>query len=168
MTNFKQELLKKLSIALLILIIPITGLIFLGMDIGRRAEAARIKRQSLADNSEELLLYATLQGQSSEVEPYISVLQNVLPIRDKLLEFQKEMEKLAVQAGVGFGFNFTKETPSSASAAGRMGFNIVTQGQISKIFSFIKSMENSRFLVNFGNFDFTGTTANITGEVLFQ
>ncbi len=168
MTNFRQELLKKLSIALLVLIIPVMGLVFLGIDIGRRAEATKTKRQNLADHSEELLLYAKLQSQSAEVEPYISILQNILPIRDKLLDFQKEMERLAIQAGVGFGFNFMQETPSSVSTAGRMGFNMVSQGSVSKIFKFIKSIESSRFLVNFSNFDFTGSTVNITGEVLFH
>ncbi|MDP3052887.1 MAG: hypothetical protein Q8N22_02960 [bacterium] len=168
MTNFKQELMKKLSFVLLILIIPVTGLVFLGTDIGHRAETTKTQRQSLADHSESLSLYAKLQSQSVEAEPYISVLQNVLPIRDRLLDFQKEMERLATQSGVGFGFNFMAETPSTATAAGRMGFTMVSQGSISKIFNFIKLMENSRFLVSFSNFDFTGSTANINGEVLFH
>ena len=168
MTNFKQELMKKLSFVLLTLIIPVAGLVFLGSDVGHRAETIKTQRQSLADRSESLSLYAKLQSQSVAAESYVSVLQNAHPIRDRLLDFQREMERLATQSGVGFGFNFTKETPSSANAAGRMGFSMVSQGAISKFFNFIKSMEDSRFLVSFSNFDFTGSTANITGEVLFH
>ena len=168
MTDFKQGLIKNLSVALLILAIPVAGLVFLNKDIGRRAEAIKTQRQSLVDRSEALLLYAKLQSQSVEVDPYIGILQNVLPVRDRLLDFQNEIERLANQAGVGFGFNFTKETPGNANAAGRMGFDIVSQGSVSKIFDFIKSMEDSRFLVNLNNFNFTGSTVNITGEVLFH
>lgn len=168
MTDFKQGLIKNLSVALLVLVIPIAGLVFLGKDISRRAEAIKTQRQILADRSESLMLYAKLQSQSAEIDSYISILQNVLSVRDRLLDFQKEMERLANQIGVGFGFDFAKETLGSANIAGRMGFNIVSQGSISEIFDFIKSIEDSRFLVNFINFNFTDSTTNITGEVLFH
>lgn len=168
MTDFRQGLIKNLSVALLILAVPAIGLFFLGADVSRRAEATKTQRQTLADRSESLLLYASLQSQSAEAGSYISILENSLPVRDRLLDFQREMERLAKQSEVGFGFNFTKETPSGAGTAGRMGFNMISQGSISKIFNFIESIEGSRFLVDFSNFDFTGSTANITGEVLFH
>lgn len=167
MSNIRQELVRKISIALLMLITPIGLLFFLAWDIGRRAEATAAQRQQLADRAEELILYAKLQSQSVEAEPYLSVLQNVLPARDQLFIFPKEMENLAAQQGVGFGFNFSNETPQTNTGAGRIGFVITTEGSLLKIFNFIKSMEDSRFLIDFKNFDFTGSTVNINGEVLF-
>lgn len=167
MADFKQELIKKLSIALLIIIIPIGVLAFLGWDIDGRAETAMAQRQKLADRSEELSLFAKLQSQSNEADNYLGVLQNVLPNRDQLFDFQKEMERLATQGGVGFGFSFKNETPPTASEAGRIGFNIITEGSLYKVFNFIKSAEDGRFLVDFKSFDFIGSTVNITGEVLF-
>ena len=167
MANFKQELIKKISIAFLIIIIPIGILIFLGGDIERRAETAMAQRQGLTDRSEGLSLFAKLQSQSNEADAYLGVLQNVLPSRDQLFDFQKEMERLATQGGVGLGFSFQNETPPTASEAGRMGFNIITEGSLYKVLNFIKLVEDGRFLVNFKSFDFVGPAVNITGEVLF-
>jgi len=168
MASFKQELIKRTAIAFLIIIIPIGILIFLSLDIKQRAETAMVGRQELANRSEGLSLFAKLQSQSNEADAYLDILQNVLPSRDQLfLDFQKEMERLAVQDGVGLGFSFQNEISPTASAVGRMGFNIVISGSLYKVLSFIKLVEEGRFMVNFKSFDFLGSTVNITGEVLF-
>lgn len=168
MSNFKQEFVKKLLIAFLIIAVPLAGLIFLGWDINRRAQEIKKQRQELADRSAKLSLFAQLQSQSTKAEPYFSILKNILPGRDQLLDFPREMENLANQEGVGFGFTFGSEVPPSAEQPGWMNFTIVIQGSLPKIFRFIKAIENSRFLVNFRSFDFAGPAVNISGEVLFH
>lgn len=168
MGNLKQGLIRQLLKVLLALLIPVGGLIFLGWDINNRAEVIRKQRQELVNRSEELSLFAKLQSQSNEADPYLNILGNVLPVRDQLFDFPKEMERLASQEGIGFGFNFGSETPSGPSAAGRIGFTITTGGSLVKIFKFIKAMEDSRFLIGFKSFDFIGSSLNISGEVLFH
>jgi Tfp pilus assembly protein PilO len=168
MADFKQEFIKKLLIALLLIAVPLGGLIFFGWNMNRRAEEIKKQRQELTDRSAELSLFARLQSQSAKAESYFSILENILPGRDQLFDFPREMEKLANQEGIGFGFTFGAETPSSADQPGRMSFTIVSQGSLLKIFRFIKAIENSRFLVNFQRFDFTGSAVNINGEVLFH
>jgi Tfp pilus assembly protein PilO len=167
MTSFRQELTRKILITFLIILIPVGILVFLGSDISRRAESAMIGRQQLANKSEGLALFASLQNQSKEADAYITILQNVLPSRDQLFDFQREMERLAVQDGVGLGFSFQNETPATASEVGRAGFNLVVEGSLYKVLSFIKLVEEGRFLVNFKSFDFSGAAVNISGEVLF-
>lgn len=167
MASFRQELTRKISITLLIVLIPVGILAFLGSDIAHRAESAMVERQQLINKSEGLTLFANLQNQSKEAESYITILQNVLPSRDQLFDFQKEMERLAVQDGVGLGFSFQNEIPPTASEVGRAGFNLVVEGSLFKVLSFVKLVEEGRFLVNFKSFDFSGVTVNITGEVLF-
>ncbi len=168
MVNFKQGLIKKILIVLLMLLVFAGGLIFLGRDINLRAEVIRKQRQELVDRSEELSLFAKLQSQLTEAEPYLNILGNVLPVRDQLFDFPKEMERLASQEGIGFGFSFGNETPSSSNTAGRIGFVITTGGSFSKIFNFIKAMQDSRFLISFKSFDFSGSSVSINGEVLFH
>jgi len=168
MADFKQEFIKKLLIALLALTVPLGGLIFSGWDVNRRAEEIKKQRQELADRSAELSLFAQLQSQATKAESYFGILENILPGRDQLFDFPREMEKLANQEGLGFGFTFGGEAPPSADQPGRMSFAIVAQGSLLKIFRFIKAIENSRFLVNFQNFDFSGSAVNISGEVLFH
>jgi len=168
MGNFKQELLKKISIAFLMLIMPIIILVFLGLDINKKAVAAKANRQNLADRSEELSLYAKLQSQATEAESYTSVLDNVLPSKDQLIDFQKNMEILATQSKVGFGFTFGNETPSTDTEPGRMGFSMTSSGSLGDIMNFIKSMGDSRFMIDFKSFDFAGSSITINGEVLFR
>jgi len=167
MASFKQELTRKTLITFLIILIPIGILFFLGSDISRRAESAMVERQQLTNKSEGLALFANLQNQSKEAETYVTILQNALPSRDQLFDFQREMERLAVQDGVGLGFNFQNEIPPTASEVGRAGFNLVVEGSLYKVLSFVKLVEEGRFLVNFKSFDFSGSAVNISGEVLF-
>ncbi|MEK7574571.1 MAG: hypothetical protein AAB514_03520 [Patescibacteria group bacterium] len=168
MVNFKQGLIKKILIILLTLLIPVGGLIFLSRDINNRAEAIKKQRQEFVDRSEELSLFAKLQSQFTEANSYQGILGNVLPVRDQLFDFPKEIERLASQEGVGFGFSFGNETPSSSNTAGRIEFAITTGGSLSKIFKFIKAMEDSRFLIGFKSFDLSGSSVNINGDVLFH
>lgn len=168
MVNLKQGLIKRILIVALMILVFVGGLVFLGRDINVLAEAIRKQRQELVDHSEKLSLFAKLQSQLTEAEPYLSVLGNVLPVRDQLFDFPKEMERLALQENIAFGFSFGNETPSSSNTAGRIGFVITTDGSFSKIFRFIKAMEDSRFLIGFKSFDFSDSSVNINGEVLFH
>ncbi len=168
MANFKQELGKKILVTLLIITVLLVGLIFLGWDINRRAQVIKEQRQELADRSAKLSLFAQLQNQSVQADSYLSILENILPNRDQLFDFPKELEKLAKQAGLGFGFSFGNETPPSSAQPGRLKFIIAVQGSLAKILDFIKIAEASRFLINFESFDFGGTEANIGGEALFH
>jgi Tfp pilus assembly protein PilO len=168
MANFKQELSKKLLVALLMIAIFLAGLIFLGWDINRRAQTIKNQRQELADRSAKMSLFAQLQSQSAQADSYRGILENILPNRDQLFDFSKELERLAKQTGLGFGFSFGSETSSSPTQPGRLKFVITVQGSFSKILDFIKNIEVSRFLINFESFDFSGMEAKINGEVLFQ
>lgn len=168
MANFKQELTKKLLITLLIIAVFLGGLVLLGWDINRRAQTIKEQRQELADRSAKLLLFAQLQSQAAQANSYLSILENVLPNRDQLFDFPKELERLAKQADIGFGFSFGSETPPGPTQPGRLKFTVASQGSLLKIINFIKNAEASRFLINFKSFDFSGTGAKINGEVLFH
>lgn len=168
MANFKQELTKKLFIAFLIIAVFLVGLFFLGWDINRRAQSIKEQRQELADRSAKLSLFAQLQNQAAQADSYLSILENILPNRDQLFDFPKELERLAKQAGLGFGFSFGSETPPGPAQPGRLKFTVTAQGSLFKIIDFIKNAEANRFLINFESFDFSGAEANINGEVLFH
>lgn len=168
MANFKQEVTKKILVTLLIIAVFLGGLIFLGWDINRRAKAIKEQRQELADRSAKLSLFAQLQSQSAQADSYLSILENILPNRDQLFDFPKELERLAKQAGLGFGFSFGNETPPGLAQPGRLKFIVTSQGSLLKIIDFIKNAEASRFLINFESFDFSGAGADINGEVLFH
>lgn len=172
MNNFRQGLIKKLLGVLGILSILIGGLIFFGWNINHRAQNIKNQRQELADRSEALSLFAHLQSQFSQAQPHFSILENVLPTRDQLFNFPKELEKMAVDEKIGFGFSFGSETFPSADQPGRVAFTISIQGPLYKLFKLIKDMEGSRFLINFQNFDFTREADNvrllISGEVFYH
>jgi len=170
MANFRQELTKKLLINFLIIGILGIGLIFLGWNLDKQTQKIKKQHQDLADRSAEISLLVQLQNQSSQADVDLGILENVLPSQDQLFDFPKELESLAKQMGIGFGFNWfsNQETVASLSRSGRLGFALAVQGSWPKILGFIKSLEASRFLINFQSFDFSNSGADIKAEVLFH
>ena len=168
MVNFKQGLIKKILIVLLMLLVFAGGLIFLGRDINLRAEVIRKQRQELVDRSEELSLFAKLQSQLTEAEPYLNILGNVLPVRDQLLIFPKKWKDWRLKKALVLVLVLGTKRRPAPNTAGRIGFVITTGGSFSKIFNFIKAMQDSRFLISFKSFDFSGSSVSINGEVLFH
>lgn len=168
MNSFRKEFIKKLLTAVLTAAVLAIALFFFRGDIAKLVRETQENRRELARRSEEISSFAQLQSQSATVESYFSILENALPDRDRLFDFQREMERLTFAQKLGFTFSFGNESPPAASQPNRINFSLTAEGPRETILRFIQEAEKSRFLLNFKNFEFSDKAAKIGGEVFFR
>jgi hypothetical protein len=153
MNNFRQRFVKSLSISLGVILTLAAVIAVLGFEIRGKSKAAEKGRGLIADELEALNSYAVLKSERNELQPYFTLLENVLPLRDELIDFKGEMERLARNEGVDFGFSFGGEEAATAAAPGKYTFSITSKGGKDSLLNYIKAIEDSRFLVNFSSVD---------------
>lgn len=115
---------------------------------------------------------ASLKSDFESAKPYISVLENILPIRDKLISFPRDIifiaQKNKVEAAVSFG----AETLASKTEAGFIKFTMTVDGSYSDILKFLQEAEKGKYIIDwvdtdlaFGNKKYKGS---ISGRVFLQ
>lgn len=168
MNCFRKDFIKKLlTTALAAGVLTIT-LFFFRQNIAKSVQKTQANRRELTRRSAEISSFAQLQSQNATAESYFNILKNVLPDRDQLFDFQKEMERLAFIQKISFIFSFGNETSPTADKPGSINFSLMAEGPRESIMQFIREAEKNRFLLNFKNFEFSEKTAKINGEVFFR
>ena len=173
MGNFRQQLIAQIIPTVVVLGVLFAAVFLLGFEIDRRVRSLNFERKTISDNLNALNSFASLESQFSRVRLSLPLLENSLPRRDELIDFRKEMERLAGENKLDFGFSFGGETPPAASEAGRISFVINGKGDEDKVLNFLRSAEDSRFLVNFLSINLSRSEAGvfaitIGGEVFFR
>lgn len=172
MGNFHRRLFFNIAITLGLLAFLGGLLAMVGFDIGNRTVKIQDLRLELIKRNRSISDLADLQRDFNKVSRYSSLLENVLPRRDQLFDFSKELEAAARRQKVGLGFIFSSEQASAEDVPGAAFFSLTLQGQLDNVMSFLKSMEIMRFITSFSSLDFTrqgdSVNASLNGVVYFQ
>lgn len=127
---------------------------------------------TLTARSNSLLSLATLRGEFIKANPYFSLLENILPPRDQLLSFSKELENIARKNNLEFNFTFGEEKVSSGNDPGQISFRAVVNGGYEGISEFLKGIESSRYFIDPSSVDLVKRglvfSATINGKVFFR
>ena len=107
MSHLRKKILTELGIAAGILALLGAGVFFFSYNIN--LFAARLK-----ENKKELQLRGSAIHRLAELErlekrvalPYLTVLYNLIPKKDELINFSREAQGLASSEGLQFGFSF--------------------------------------------------------------
>ncbi|MBU4348275.1 type 4a pilus biogenesis protein PilO [Patescibacteria group bacterium] len=172
MNIFYKNLLRH-NIFYLLGILALAGILFfLKVDIKNSVLEITQKRNALAVRTNSLSSTAELEADFKQASSYFSLLDNILPSRDNLLLFSKEIEDLAVKNKLEFGFTFGVETLANEKEPGSLCFRMVLTGSYDSFVSFLKDIETSRYFMNFNNIDITkkgdGFSGIINGTVFFR
>lgn len=147
-------------------------LLILGIDVSSQTQKIRMQRETLVNRTQAVSTLANLQSDFNESQKYLSILENILPTRDQLIDFPRELEIAARNQNLGFGFSFGNEKSPSNSEPGATSFSVTLQGTQTQIFNFVRFLEQSRFLIRFLTLDMNraGEVFNTTvrGEVFFK
>jgi len=156
-----------LGIAVLFIVV-----FLLQLDLSSKLTKITTQHTTLASRANSLESLATLRGQSDKAAPYFSFLENILPPRDQLLSFSKEIENIARRGNLEFGFTFGEEKLSSGEQPGQIAFRILVAGSYEAVSTFLKDVETSRYFIDVTNIDMTkkggGFSATINGKVFFR
>lgn len=127
---------------------------------------------TLTTRSNSLLSLATLRGEFVKANPYFSFLENILPPRDQLLSFSKELESIARKNNLEFSFSFGEEKLSSGKEPGQISFRLIVGGNYEDISDFLGGIETSRYFIDPTSVDLvkkgSGFSATINGKVFFR
>lgn len=152
--GFKQQLIIVLAIYLGLIVLLGAVLIWLGNDISQKAGNINQLQNEISLKTKANESLAALRQDYAKAQSYETALNNILPSRDQLLGLRRELETMASQSKIDFSINLGKEE-SQGTQGGTIGIGAVMAGGFEQISNFLKTLENSRYLLRFDNFDLT-------------
>ncbi len=151
--EFRKRLTTIIVIFLAISVILGGILIFVGSDISRRTEQIIQARKNLLFRLQLTETLALLRKDSQEAQNYTYELNNILPSRDQLISFPRDLSIIAKQNKIELNTSLGKESVGDGNLA-QTNFNITSQGSSDNFIAFLKSVEITNYFVNLDSIDF--------------
>mgnify|MGYP001573729873 CR=1 FL=1 len=111
------------------------------------------KRQALAFRARVVEGETLLKSDLIRAQREGAFLDNVLPAPDNLIDFPRDIAIWASQNDIDVGFSFLREVESKDQEPGNIPFLLTGAGQLVNVFNFIRAMENSRYFIQFNQYD---------------
>lgn len=174
MNPFKKNLFLALGIFLAAIVFFIIVLWLMGGSIKAKAEQLSVVDTKLGEiNANFSSLAALKQQYNGKAVGYLTIINNVVPLKDNLINFLKDFTILADASHLaGFGLDLVGETPPTAESLGWVSITSGPEGSIEQFISFLDSLPKINYLVSFNsatlsrrgqNFQF-----NLKGRVFFR
>ena len=153
--DFRKKLSLNIGLALILTAILAIFIIFIGYDINKRIFKIEAFREELKFRTNALNSLASLRQESEKAKPYFNMLQTILPTKDEIVNFLKELNDLAKINKIELGFSFGNEILGTPSEPGATNFNLTVSGNYNNIFNFLRSAEKSRYVIGWESVDLT-------------
>ncbi len=174
MEPFKKQLLTQVGVGLGSAVLAIGIVQFLAWHVNQNSTNITKLRNELALRTRATESLATLNNDAEKAKPFAQKLDNVLPSKDKLINFGKQLTDLAKQDGAEMSFDFGGETAATADTPGFIKFSLTGAATYGNWAKFLKDVEKSQLYIKFNSADLTrqpGTDSfNVVaeGQVFFQ
>lgn len=174
MDAFKKQLGIQLGVGLGLVLLAVGGVQFLAWHVGQSASGITKLRNELALRTRATESLATLKNDAEKALPFAQKLDVVLPSKDRLINFGREITELAKKDGAELSFDFGGETPSTADTPGFIKFSLTGTATYVNWIKFLKDVERGQLYIKFNSTDMTrqpaGDTFNVVaeGQVFFQ
>jgi Tfp pilus assembly protein PilO len=139
------------TIGAVVILVAITT--WVGFDLYQLALTVQQERQERAERVAAAHALATLQSDALRAQAYRSTLENILPTKDTLIQFPKEIVALGKEGGEDVGVTFRTETASTEKTPGSIQFAMTVDGSYDEIAAFISRVERSRYIVAWDTID---------------
>ncbi len=174
MKTFKKQLLIELGVGFSALVLVIGVVQLTVWHVSRTSGEITRQRNELALRTRATESLATLKSDAEKAKPLQASLGNVLPPKDRLINFGKELTDLGKQNGLELSFDFGGETASTADTPGFIKFTLTGSATYTSWTSFLKDVEKSRLYVKINSADLTRKSGMDSfsvvaeGQVFFQ
>lgn len=170
--EFKKQLITAVAIPLVIILALSGGLLFLSSNIQKKSQQIINLQKELNLRLKSAETLVSLHKDSKEAEEYFPALQNVLPTRDQLVTFPRDLNNIAKQSQVNLNLTLGKEVPKTDKDMARIEFVMTLGGKFDNISEFLKGVEKSRYYIKFNSFDFVREGGDnfkvlLNGQVFF-
>jgi len=152
--EFKKHLLIVIGIPLGICVILVGAIIFFGFDIGKRAESTNEKRLTLISRLTIADSLASLKKDSEKMSGYYAILENILPKRDNLVLFPRDINAIGKQNNLDVNITLGQGAADGEKGFWQTNFKITGSGTLENFLKFIKTLESGQYLVNLESIDF--------------
>ena len=142
-----------MGITLLAVGVLLTTNFWLMKYLGSLAGQIQEKRKTILFRSQVIEQETLLRADMLRAQREIAFLDNILPVPDSLLDFPRDVSVWANQNKLDVGFSFVKETESVEQEPGYTSFILTGSGPLNNIFNFLRAIENSRYLIQFNQYD---------------
>jgi len=152
----RKELLTHIGIGAILVLVLAAAFVYLSFDIGKRVDKIKESRSSLDFHSQIAELLFALRADFNAVSPYILGIENILPSRDELVNFSRDLSAAAGQNSVSFPSKFSGENligKISADDLKWIGVDFTLGGGFDNIVNFLKTVENSRYSIKLNALD---------------
>lgn len=173
--QFKKKFLTDLAIALAFIFAIAGGIFFFTYNIKKFTAKIIDTRQEFSRRTKSITRLAQLRSQfQNEAQPMLNVLYNVIPQRDALIDFAREMQAIAESEKLSFGFSFLGENaPGGDENLDSASFTLNLMGDsTTAIFNFLKKMQTFHYVIKIESFtmaDERGRSKSIIkGRVFFR
>lgn len=167
--DFKKRLLIIIGIPLGVCLILATALFFIGSDIAKRTEQIKQLRSEIVFRLQSTESLAILSKEAEQARNYTIQLEGILPKRDQLLSFPRDLSTIARQAQVDINSTLGQEVSESTDGLRKTDFSITGQGSFDNLINFLKLFEGGRYLTSLKMLDFTRQDGSfktlMTGQV---
>ncbi|MFA5098828.1 MAG: type 4a pilus biogenesis protein PilO [Candidatus Paceibacterota bacterium] len=153
--DFKKRLLITIGIPLGICALLIGATIFIGFDIGDRATNANEKRLTFISRLAIADSLASLKKDSEQIKSYYTVIENILPKRDRLVLFPRDINTIGAQNNLDINITLGQGAVGGEGGYWDTKFKINGKGTIENFINFIKKLENGQYLIGLESIDFT-------------
>lgn len=150
--NYKKKLLTVIVIPLAMVVALVAGIFILSVRLNKAvAEASGLKSRFRywVQAAESI---SSLRNDYRFAEPYMDMVSKLLPERDELISFPKEISDLGTKNGVMVGVALGIESVSESKLR-QTGVNMTIRGDIAAIVSFLEAMEKGRYFIRLNNLD---------------
>ena len=158
---FLKQIAIRCGVILVIIVIFAVSLYFLKNNIKEKAlgiSGLQAQSQSLSAMGET---FSKLMKDYQTVEPYLAAIQNLLPSQNEIINFSKDLSDLAETYKIELGFAFEKDGIKKISdGISAIDFSMSLKGDFSEVEEFIIELKDSRYIIDFNAFDFTGGSAD--------
>lgn len=134
-------------------VILLAATFWLRFDINKRATVVQETKRELAFRFKTAELTATLKKDAETAEAQKALLETILPSQDKLINFSKEVNDLAKKNKIDANLSFGQEIAAMEREPGYISFIITANAALADWLSFIESLEQMPYFVNFNSFN---------------
>lgn len=167
--DFKKHLLIIIGIPAGICALIIVAIIFIGFDIGNKAKETNEKRLTFLSQLAIADSLVSLKKDSEQIKGYYAILENIVPQRDRLVLFPKDLSAIGKQSNLDIKITLGQGTSVGTTNLWLTNFKMAGNGNFENLMNFIKTLNNGQYLINLKSLDFTKENSNfktlIEGQV---
>jgi hypothetical protein len=147
--SINNRLFVQLSIAVGSVLVLSLTVLFLNSHITKQVEQMASQKRDIALRNRTIELLAGGNSDLKRAEPLLARLQSILPAKDTLLSFSRDVKAFGKQFDVTVGFSFGVEKAGTEAEPGTVNFSLSASGEYDNLMNFLGFLENHPYFIRF-------------------